>query len=105
MTESSPALQNPAVAHCCDAWEQAYQTSVEEDERESDFYARSVAGEAYRNALPALSGFQNISDFIACAAHGMLIGAIAEKSVTRLMYAAQVAIGTARQAKAQLPVV
>ncbi len=41
--------------------------------------------------MPPLSGEQNIRDFIACAAHGMLIDAIDPPVGARLLYAAQVA--------------
>lgn len=40
---------------------------------------------------PPLSGADNIRDFIACVAHGMLIAAIEGPAGARLLYAAQVA--------------
>jgi hypothetical protein len=92
--EHSPACENPAVALCCDAWELAFQEEM--DESGDNFDARELAHKAYRNAMPPLSGYQCICDFIACAAHGMLIDAIEEKKGTRLLYAAQVALSTIR---------
>jgi hypothetical protein len=59
--------------------------------------ASKSAGLAYRRAMPPLSGQQSISDFIACVAHGMLIGAIGGNNGTKLLYAAQVALGTIRR--------
>ena len=41
--------------------------------------------------MPPLLGAENIRDFIACVAHGMLIGTIENKDATKLLYAAQVA--------------
>jgi hypothetical protein len=41
--------------------------------------------------MPPLLGAENIRDFIACVAHGMLIGVIENKDATKLLYAAQVA--------------
>jgi hypothetical protein len=92
--ESGPACENAAVAHCCDAWKYVYQASTREEDGDT---ARQVADEAYRIAMPPLSGYQNICDFLACAAHGILIGAIEEKSGTKLLYAAQIALSTIRQ--------
>ena len=57
------------------------------------------ADKAYRNAMPALSGEEGIRDFVACAAHGLLIGAIREERATKLLYAAQVAITTLARAQ------
>lgn len=48
------------------------------DEGKKDVLSCPRAGEAYRCAMPLLLGYDNIRDFIACTAHGMLIGAIEE---------------------------
>lgn len=92
--QSSPALANPAIARCAKAWEDAYREQMEEDDSEYD--ATIKAGEAYRAALPPLTNRDNCRDFIACVAHGMLLGAIPETSAGKLLYAAQVALGAAR---------
>ena len=65
----------------------------------SDAFARSQprytadqeGANAFRRAMPPLLGADNIRDFIACVAHGMLIGIIENKDATKLLYAAQVA--------------
>jgi hypothetical protein len=41
--------------------------------------------------MPPLSGHENIRDFIACVAQGILIEAISGSDGARLLYAAQVA--------------
>jgi hypothetical protein len=41
--------------------------------------------------MPSLTGEQNIRDFIACVAHGILLQAIEEKNGGKLLYAAQIA--------------
>jgi hypothetical protein len=46
--------------------------------------------------MPLLSGYESIRDFIACTAHGLLIGAIDGVHGTRLLYAAQVALSSMR---------
>ena len=92
--KSSPARQIPAVAHCCEAWETAFQASYPHDK--NPYKASREAAQAYRNAMPPLFGYQNICDFIACATHGLAIGAIKDASASKLLYASQIAFGTLR---------
>ena len=94
---ANAALQNPAVARCCEAWQRAFQDAMSRKNNESD--ARGWADKAFRNAMPALSGEEGIRDFVACAAHGLLIGTIKEERATKLLYAAQVAITTLARAQ------
>jgi hypothetical protein len=86
-----PALANLAISRCAEAWEDAYREQMEEDE--SEYSATKKAGVAYRAALPPLTSRDNCRDFIACVAHGILLGAIPETSAGKLLYAAQVALG------------
>ena len=44
-----------------------------------------------------LAGRENIQNFIACVAHAMLLGIIEPADATRLLYAAQVALGASRE--------
>jgi hypothetical protein len=57
-------------------------------------FAAHKAGPAYCKAMPPLADYESIRDFIACAAHGILIDAIPKKSASQLLYAAQVALAT-----------
>jgi hypothetical protein len=43
--------------------------------------------------MPSLSGDRNVCDFIACVSYGILLGAIKPDTGTKLLYAAQVALG------------
>lgn len=88
---SGPAMENSAVARCCQAYMQTIQTARKA--HKDRFSARTCANEAYRNAMPPLSGSENIRDFIACVAHGILINAINSSDGARLLYASQVAQG------------
>jgi hypothetical protein len=66
--------------------------------------ARAAAHKAFQKALPPLTGLKNIQNFIACVAHGMLIGAILDPDGARLLHAAQVAKSAAHSpAKKQRP--
>ncbi|HET6207214.1 MAG TPA: hypothetical protein VFD98_10420 [Terracidiphilus sp.] len=65
------------------------------------------ADEAYRKAMPELIGHENIRDFIACVAHGMVTCNVTAFQASKLLYAAQVALSAfARQprpGKSQAP--
>ncbi|MDR3739559.1 MAG: hypothetical protein P4L40_11115 [Terracidiphilus sp.] len=88
--------KNPAVERCCRAWQLAYDREMEleedEEEMESDYEARKAANRAFCDAMPPLAGQQNIRDFIACIACGLLKGAISYMDSPRLLYAAQIAV-------------
>jgi hypothetical protein len=88
----NPALENHAVALCAGAWEKIHAATRK---KTTNLYtAERCANIAYRLAMPPLSGYQNICDFIACAGYGMLLGAIKPETGTKLLYAAQVALAT-----------
>lgn len=59
------------------------------------------ASRAYCNAMPLLVGTAGIRNFLACVAHGILIGAIDKSQGGSLLYAAQVALSsTPRETRA-----
>ncbi|MGB6691688.1 MAG: hypothetical protein WBE76_27940 [Terracidiphilus sp.] len=89
-----PAPLNTAILRCCEAYAIAEQK--EKKKNRSNHEASSAGAKAFRGALPPLSGYENIRDFIACVAHGMLIGAIWHDDVSQLLYAAQVATSALR---------
>jgi predicted chitinase len=96
-TPEKPSIavpENPAIARCRAEWKRAYQGTIANGER--DYTARENAGWAYRRAMPPLTGRENISSFVACVAHGILIGAIDRRDANKLLYAAQVALATVR---------
>jgi hypothetical protein len=86
-----------ALKRCCDAWKRAFKAHMdncdEDNEDGERFLAARDAGTVYCIAMSPLSGYENIRDFIACTAHGILIGAIPTEKSGRLLYAAQVALG------------
>ncbi|MFZ0746585.1 MAG: hypothetical protein WAM85_19415 [Terracidiphilus sp.] len=83
---------NPAVAHCREVWERTYKATLETGAHR--VAALFDASSAYCRAIPPLSGAQNIRDFIACVANGMITNVIGESKATKLLYAAQVAHNT-----------
>ena len=44
--------------------------------------------------MPPLADYESIREFIACAAHGILINAIPQQRANQLLYAAQVALAS-----------
>jgi hypothetical protein len=59
------------------------------------------ANEAFRATMPPLTDDQNIQDFIACTAFGMMTGPVDILLGPKLLYAAQVATGIYRGKSAQ----
>jgi hypothetical protein len=80
---------NIAVARCCEAYNARFRAARASQDHLAT--ARTEAREAYRLAMPPLSGSRNISNFVACVAHGMLIEAISGPDAARLLSAAQIA--------------
>jgi hypothetical protein len=97
--DSSPALENPAVAHCCEVWESTRRQAL--NAGCNMIIARVAAHKAFQKSLPPLTGLENIRNFIACVAHGMLVGAILSPDGARLLYAAQIAKSAAHSPATQ----
>ena len=87
-----PSLKNPAIAFCTEVWRKIHAATMKQTN--NVYTAERCAAKAFRLAMPPLSGYQNICDFIACAGYGMLLGAIKEENGTKLLYAAQVALAS-----------
>jgi hypothetical protein len=95
-------IRNAAVQHCCNARLRALQNS--KAAKLDSYDTRKRVAEAYRQAMPDLAGAENIRDFIACVAQAMLLQVIDPTEAPKLLYAAQVALGTLRyQPKAEIP--
>ena len=94
--DPDPAYEK-AVKRCCAAWRRSYNACMEKGRgsgADKIAAARHQAGAAYCDAMPLLAGYENIRDFIACMAHGILIGAIPASKSGQLLYASQVALST-----------
>jgi hypothetical protein len=86
---SVPAAANPAIAYCIQAYAEALQAAL--DDEQTPCRAENAGKAAYRSAMPPLSGSRNIRDFVACVAHAMAIDIMRGEEAARLLYAAQVA--------------
>jgi hypothetical protein len=96
-----PSLHNPAVAHCTESWKKIHAATFEKTR--NVYTAERCAAKAYRLAMPPLSGYHNICDFIACAGYGILLGAFKNEMGTKLLYAAQVALASLPREAKNLP--
>jgi len=84
-----------AIRRCRAAWKRAYDIYLEErgDNMMNRTTASRKAAPVYRAAMPALDSLDNVRDFIACTAHGILIEAVPTHLAGQLLYSAQVALG------------
>ena len=99
-----PAGTQAALRRCCAAWKRAFNAYMDNGSANNggEFWAAKEAGIAYRNSMPLLVGYEGARDYIACAAHGILIGAIPKEDSGQVLYAAQVALSIA-QSQSRLP--
>lgn len=88
--EPSSVPQSPALIHCAAAWERTRQQFLASGN--SEYRAGTHAAKAYCAAMPPLSGYENICDFIACVGHGLTAGIIEEDQVGKFLFAARVAL-------------
>jgi hypothetical protein len=91
---SIPASTNPAVVHCCEAYSRARKAALAQGK--GNIFAVIAGDQAYRNAMPQLSDYESIRDFIACTAHAIATDVIVGPLGPRLLYAAQVALSAVR---------
>ena len=91
----SASTVNPAVARCTDAWNRAYRTDLAINQTKAA--ALETTGRAFCKATPQLVFYDNIRDFSACCAQGVLLGAIDPARSAKLLYVVQVALSSYRQ--------
>ena len=99
--EPHPAMLHPAVARCVEANDKTFSKCLAAGYSRAD--ASRAGDKSYRRAMPPLAGREDIRDFIACVAHGMLIGVFEAKDASRLIYAAQTAYSSALEPVNRLP--
>lgn len=91
---------NPAIENCIQAYLLAKKASLAKGS--SDYASHLDGADAYRLAMPLLLSRQQITSFIACTAHAMLMKVISSDEAARFLQAAQVA-GRALQNAAAKP--
>lgn len=89
--------ENDAVARCVRAWRITMKKQrAKLSKGESDYKAEQAAKCAYLLAMPPLSGYENICDFIACVTNGSMLGAIRQDDAEHYFAAAKIALGALR---------
>jgi hypothetical protein len=86
----APPSSQAALRKCRAAWQRVMNQELKGTRRESvdHILAAKEAAKAFAGAMPALAGPGGIRDFIACAAHRILIGAIPVDRAGAALYAA-----------------
>jgi hypothetical protein len=86
---------NATVQRCCEAFNRAYH--AEFAKTQSHYSAGDAARDAFRDAMPFLTGPEIVNDFIACVSQGILLRAIEPMDASKLLYAAQVILSAQRR--------
>lgn len=86
---AASTASNSAIARCADAYQQARKASLAKNT--SRFSAHEAGVEAYKRAFPPLRGSENIRDFVACVARGILLRIFDDRVASRLLAAARTA--------------
>ncbi|WP_058188367.1 hypothetical protein [Terracidiphilus gabretensis] len=80
---------NEAVQFCLEIWKEAYDKAISRGTQE--YFASKAAHDAYRDAMPDLTGLAEVQDFIACVGRGILVRAIDQDEAAKLLAAARIA--------------
>jgi hypothetical protein len=89
-----PVPPNPAVTRCLAAFTATRAAAKKQGLKAFDCTCAGV--DAYRDLLPPLDSYENIRDFIACVARGIIIDSLAFRDGKDLLYAAHIAISALR---------
>jgi hypothetical protein len=87
--------QNAAIVRCLRAWQRAYKKTYTDPE--SDYHAKRAGDRAFLRAMPPLSGFENIRDFVACVTYALVVDVLRQKDAEALLISAKIAITALRQ--------
>ena len=97
---SKPGNQkNAALDHCVKAWQRTFNLASIDPKNDTlappsddtTYFARKQASLSFRDAMPPLSGYENIRDFIACTTYAMLKNILDDDDCKSLFIAARIA--------------
>lgn len=95
--EPDRLTENDAVARCVRAWRNTMKNECAKlDEDDSKYEAEKKAKFAYLLAMPPLSGYENVCDFIACVTNGSMMSVIRQDDAEHFLAAAKIALGALR---------
>jgi hypothetical protein len=82
-----------AIDICMSAWNSAHDERAE-DEDSSDWERQKAGNKAYLKAVPSLSGYKNICDFIACINYASMTGVVTHNEAAHYLANAKIALST-----------
>ncbi len=103
---------NAALDRCRKAWQRTFDLASIDPKNDSlappsdntTYFARKQASLSFRDAMPPLAGYENISDFIACTTYAMLKDILYKDDCQRLFTAAKIALAVLKaQPKSPAP--
>jgi len=91
--------QNAALDRCVKAWQRTFNLASIDPKNDTlappsddtTYFARKQASLSFRDAMPPLSGYENIRDFIACTTYAMLKNILDDDDCKSLFVAARIA--------------
>ncbi len=106
-------INNEALERCVNAWHRNFKlASIDPtddnlhcaEDTDENVFAVEQGANAYRDAMPLLAGYENIRDFIACTAYGILKRIFEFDEGRELLGAAKIAMALLKtQPKSQAP--
>jgi hypothetical protein len=92
-----PPSENAAIARCMRAFQRAYQKKLANlDEGEDKYFAEKADRLAYLRAVPPLSGYDDIRDFITCIAFADLAQILPQNDAEHHLNSARIAVAVVR---------
>jgi hypothetical protein len=90
---SSGESGKEAIDICMEAWNSAHDEQAEH-KGSSDWDCKKAGNQAYLKAVPSLSGYRNICDFIACINYASMTGIIIHTDAAHYLANARIALST-----------
>jgi hypothetical protein len=88
---SSDVSGKQPIELCINAWNRAHEQQAEH-KGSSNWECEKAGNKAYLRAVPPLSGYKNICDFIDCINYASMIGVIAHTDAAHYLANAKVAL-------------
>jgi hypothetical protein len=82
-----------AIDICRRAWNSAHDEQAE-TKGSSEYECEKAGNKAYLEAVPALSGYKNICDFVACINYASMTGVVTHNDAAHYLANARIALST-----------
>ena len=88
---SSNVSGKQTIEACMNAWSRAHDEQAEH-KGSSNWDCEKAGNKAYLRAVPSLSGYKNICDFIACINYASMIGVVSHDDAAHYLANARIAL-------------